>query len=117
MLALNINDPVTEQYFNHDPKEVSDLLKAIATSKATIIFNNTGQDIDRLKELQNIDENGNLENGYELQKLSERFKDLDFLYKNLVIKTKEVREEGLKIIKNSDISFKEVLSTNTFDVV
>lgn len=73
------------------------------------IIENSELEEKRLKELQNIDENGNLENGYELQKLSERFKDLDFLYKNLVIKTKEVREEGLKIIKNSDISFEEVL--------
>ena len=72
------------------------------------IIENSELEEKRLKELQNIDENGNLENGYELQKLSERFKDLDFLYKNLVIKTKEVKEEGLKIIKNSDISFEEV---------
>ena len=73
------------------------------------IIENSELEEKRLKELQSIDENGVLENGYELQKLSERFKYLDLLYRNLVIKTKEVREEGLKIIKNSDISFEEIL--------
>ncbi|MCT7471398.1 hypothetical protein N5T90_10965 [Aliarcobacter cryaerophilus] len=74
------------------------------------IIENSKLEENRLKQLQNIDENGVLENGYELQKLSERFKYLDLLYKKLVIKTKEVREEGLKIIKNSDVSFEEVLA-------
>ena len=54
MLALNIDNPIVEKYFHNNPKEASDLLEAVATNKAVIVFNNHQTNINELKELQSL---------------------------------------------------------------
>ena len=76
--------------------------------KRAIIENSDLED-KRLRKLQGISENGELINGYELQKLSERFKKLDNIYKKMTLNTDKVKDEAIKIIKNSDINLEDVL--------
>ena len=54
MLALNVDNPKEEKYFHNNPKEASDLLEAVATNKAVIVFNNHQTNINELKELQSL---------------------------------------------------------------
>lgn len=76
--------------------------------KRAIIENSDLED-KRLRKLQGISENGELINGYELQRLSERFKKLDNLYKKMTLNPDKIKDEAIKIIKNSDINLEDVL--------
>lgn len=55
MLALSINNPAVEQYFNHNPKEAYDLLEAIATKKVIVVAQNEQtKTASKLQELQGL---------------------------------------------------------------
>lgn len=73
------------------------------------IIENSDLEDKRLKKLQGINENGELINGYGLQKLSERFKKLDNIYKKMTLIPDKVKDEAIKIIKNSDINLEDIL--------
>lgn len=68
----------------------------------------------RIRAIEYIDMNGNgIQNGYLLQALSKKLKEIDLQYHNLELKPKKTQEMGNEILKRSNISMEKVLSIPT----
>lgn len=72
---------------------------------------------NRLKSIETIDENGQLQRGFHLQALTIKYKQLDDLYKNLEVSEykDKIRNCAIEIVKRSDMSLEDIMKKVSTD--
>lgn len=108
-INLNLTKKLKEGVFL-DSIDISQYIDEVCENyKKLACIENSILEEKRIKDLEYIDKNGVVREGFHLQAITVKLKELNSLYNNGLRDTEKVQKLGIEIVKRSNLSYEEIL--------